>query len=52
MAFDALTDVYDWNMGLNENPDITETIQTNCLQLFEGKLTAQQFVDAMEKATN
>ncbi|MDY3359047.1 MAG: extracellular solute-binding protein [Clostridium celatum] len=52
VAFDALTDVYDWNMGLNENPDITETIQTNCLQLFEGKLTAQQFVDAMEKATN
>ena len=50
-AFLALTETYDWNAGLNANPDIKETIKTNCLQLFEGKLTAQQFVDAMESAT-
>ena len=50
-SFLALTETYDWNAGLNANPDISETIRTNCLQLFEGKLTAQEFVDAMESAT-
>ena len=50
-SFLALTETYDWNAGLNANPDVKETIKTNCLQLFEGKLTAQEFVDAMESAT-
>lgn len=49
--FLALTDVYDWNGGLNANPDITETVKTNCLKLFEGQLSAQEFVDTMESAT-
>lgn len=50
-AFGALTDVYDWNCGLNENADMQEAIKANCLKLFEGQYTAQQFVDAMESAS-
>ncbi len=50
-AFNALTGVYEWNMGLNANNDINATLQTNCLKLFEGTFTAQQFVDAMESAS-
>ena len=49
-AFNALTDVYDWNMGLNDNADMKETLQNNCLQLFKGKLDGQGFVDAMQSA--
>ncbi len=49
-AFNALTGVYEWNMGLNANNDINATLQTNCLKLFEGSFTAQEFIDAMEAA--
>lgn len=46
-AFNVQTGVYDWNMGLNDNADMKETIQANCLKLFEGTLDAQGFIDAM-----
>lgn len=49
-AFNALTDVYDWNMGLNDNADMKETLQANCLKLFEGSFNGQQFIDAMQAA--
>lgn len=48
--FNSLTDVYDWNMGLNDNADMKETLQENCLKLFEGTYTGQQFIDAMQAA--
>lgn len=51
LAFEALTDVYDWNSGLSANPDMGEAIKTNCLKLFEGAYTAQEFIDAMENAS-
>lgn len=50
-GFLALTEVYDWNAGLNANPDIQGDLKDNCLKLFEGKLTAQEFVDALEAAS-
>lgn len=50
-AFEAVTDSYDWNMGLNANQNMGEVIQENVLKLFEGKLDAQGFVDAMEAAS-
>ncbi|MDD3410611.1 MAG: extracellular solute-binding protein [Eubacteriales bacterium] len=50
-AVNAQTGVYDWNMGLNENQDISASLTTNLLKLFEGGLTAQGFVDAMEEAS-
>lgn len=52
-AFNALTGVYEWNMGLNEatNLNLKEVLHDNLLKLFEGKLDAQGFVDAMESAS-
>lgn len=50
-GFLALTQVYEWNSGLNENPDLSGDLKDNCLKLFEGKLTAQEFVDAIEAAS-
>lgn len=46
-AFNVQTGVYDWNMGLNDNEEMKETINQNCLKLFEGSLDAQGFIDAM-----
>ena len=47
-AFNAQTDVYEWNMGLNSNAEIKDALQENVNKLFEGKLDAQGFVDAMD----
>lgn len=47
-AFNAQTDVYEWNMGLNENADLKDAINDNINKLFEGSLDAQGFVDAMD----
>lgn len=47
-AFNALTGVYNWNMGLNDNADMKENIQDCCLKLFDGTYTAEQFVAAMD----
>ena len=49
-AVNAQTGVYEWCMGITANANIEATLQTNLLKLYEGKLTAQQFVDAMEAA--
>lgn len=50
-AFKALTNVYDWNMGLNENNDLSTIIQENILKVFEGQLDAQGFIDAVDAAS-
>ncbi|MEG2208150.1 MAG: carbohydrate ABC transporter substrate-binding protein, partial [Clostridia bacterium] len=49
-AFNALTGVYEWNMGLSGDKDLDAAMQTACLKLFEGG-TAQEFVDTMEAAS-
>lgn len=46
--FNAQTDVYEWNMGLNSNEEVKESIKSNVQKLFEGSLDAQAFVDAMD----
>lgn len=46
--FNALTGIYNWNMGLNDNADMKENIQDSCLKLFDGSYTAEQFVAAMD----
>lgn len=50
-AFDALTSVYDWNMGLNEDNDLSAIIKENILKVFEGNLDAQGFIDAVDAAS-
>ncbi len=47
-AFNAQTDVYEWNMGLNKNTELKDAVKENINKLFEGKLDAQAFVDAMD----
>lgn len=49
-GFNALTNVYDWNMGLQEDADFMPIIQENMLKVFEGKLDAQGFIDAVDAA--
>lgn len=47
-AFNAQTDAYEWNMGLNENADLKEAINDLINKLFEGGLDAQGFVTEMD----
>ncbi len=47
-GFNAQTNVYEWNMGLNANQDIGDAMKANLAALFEGGLDAQGFVDAMD----
>lgn len=47
-GFNELTDVYEWNMGLNKNQDIAEELNTNVLKLFEGEYDADGFLQAMD----
>lgn len=49
-AFNALTNVYDWNCGLNDNGDMSEVMQDGAMKLFNGTYTGQQFIDAMAAA--
>ena len=46
--FNAQTDVYEWNMGLNANADVKEGLTECVTKLFEGGLDAQGFVEAMD----
>lgn len=50
-GFNALTNVYDWNMGLNENADLNPIIQENILKVFEGSLDAEGFIKAVDAAS-
>ncbi len=51
-AFDAATTSYEWDCGIDDNADMTETIQEAGAQLFAGTITAQEFVDTLEAASN
>ncbi len=46
--FNALTNVYAWNMGLNDNADMKENIQDSCLKLFDGTYKPEAFVAALD----
>lgn len=50
-AFNSLTNVYDWNMGLNTDADLKTIIQDNLMKLFEGKMTAEEFITAVDEAS-
>lgn len=47
-AFNAQTDVYEWNMGLNANENLKEAINDVINKLFEGGLDAEGFVTEMD----
>ncbi len=47
-AFNAQTDVYQWNMGLDANSDIKEGLNDCITRLFTGSLDADAFVKAMD----
>lgn len=46
--FNVQTNVYEWNMGLNSNDEVKDSVDDNIKKLFEGSLDAQGFVDAMD----
>lgn len=50
-VFDSLTTRYTWGVGIESNNNITPVIKENFMKLCGGQLTAQEFVDAMEKAS-
>jgi len=49
--FDACTEIFAVSGGLENNPDITPSLKPNLQQLYAGNITAQEFVDAMEAAS-
>lgn len=48
----SLATRYTWSAGVESNTDITPILKENFLKLCGGQLTAQEFVDAMERASN
>ncbi|MCC8066679.1 MAG: extracellular solute-binding protein [Clostridiales bacterium] len=51
-AFDAATSSYEWDCGIDDNADMKDTIKEYGAQLFSGSITAQEFVDGLEAASN
>ena len=51
-VMDSLTTRWSWSVGAESNVDITPVIKENFMKLCGGQLTAQEFVDAMEAASN
>ncbi|MCD7819212.1 MAG: extracellular solute-binding protein [Lachnospiraceae bacterium] len=51
-AFDAATKSYEWDCGIDDNADMKDTIKEYGSQLFAGTITAQEFVDGLEAASN
>jgi raffinose/stachyose/melibiose transport system substrate-binding protein len=47
----GLTTRYQWSAGIENNPDMTPIIKENFQKLCTGKVTAQEFVDALEAAS-
>lgn len=50
-VFDSTTTRYGWAVSIESNNDITPVIKENFTKLCSGSLTAQEFVDAMVKAS-
>lgn len=51
-VLDSLTTRYTWAVSAEANSDMTPVLKENFLKLCGGSLTAQEFVDAMEAASN
>lgn len=51
-VMESLTTRYTWSAGIESNVDMTPIIKENFQKLCGGSLTAQEFVDAMEAASN
>ena len=49
--FDACTEIFAVSGGLENNPDITPSLKPNLQLLYSGAISAQDFVDAMETAS-
>lgn len=49
-AFNSLTNVYEWNMGLNSDADFKTVISDNIMKLLEGKQSAEDFIKALDTA--
>lgn len=49
--FDACTEIFAVSGGLENNADITPSLKPNLAKLYAGQITAQEFVDAMEAAS-
>ena len=49
--FDACTEIFAVSGGLENNSDITPSLKPNLQLLYSGAITAQEFVDAMETAS-
>ena len=47
-----MPDRYSWAAGIESNVNMTPIIKENFQKLCGGQLTAQEFVDAMEAASN
>ena len=50
-VLDSLTTRYTWAAGVEANNNMTPIIKENFLKLCGGQITAEQFVDNMEKAS-
>ncbi|MEG0305520.1 MAG: extracellular solute-binding protein, partial [Oscillospiraceae bacterium] len=48
--FNALTGIYEWDCGLDIDPDIQTVITDNIKKVFSGKLDGKGFVAALEAA--
>lgn len=51
-VFESLSTRYSWAANAGANIDITPIIKENFIKLCAGQMTAQEFVDAMESASN
>lgn len=48
--FENATGIFSKSAGIEDNPEIVPALKENLLNLYGGRLTAQEFVDNMEKA--
>ena len=51
-VFEGLTTRYPWAANAGANVDITPIMKENFIKLCAGQMTAQEFVDSMESASN
>ena len=48
-SFDSLVNIYEWNCGLDANKSVEQALQINTTKLFDGRMTAAQFIAAMDQ---
>lgn len=49
-AFDSVTGIYSWNMGLETNKELAPVLQNSLIRLFDGQITASEFAEEIEDA--